>query len=107
MTARQVIIADARFTDGKPNSRVYHNIVSRCLRDGEQVMRLEVTEDVAQAFGFTFCRTCQRQQETQEAISFNQKLIDELTDALPDDLELRIYRGRKIVYSSRNTERST
>lgn len=109
MTDRQVIISDARYTDGAANSTVYHRLENNCLRNGKQALRLEVSEEIAKAFGRTFCRVCAEAQ-WKEALANNLESIPELgklIDALPTGFEIRILHSGKKVWSNLDGKKRT
>lgn len=109
MTDRQVIISDARYTDGAANSTVYHRLENNCLRNGKQTLRLEVSEEIAKAFGRTYCKVCAEAQ-WKEALANNLECIPELgqlIDALPTGFEIRImHSGKKVWSGTSGAERS-
>lgn len=106
---RQVIISDARYTDGAANSTVYHRIENNCLRGGKQTLRLEVSEEIAKAFGRTFCKVCAEAQ-WKEALANNLQNVpelDKLVDALPTGFEIRILHSGKKVWSNLDGKKRT
>lgn len=109
---RPVIIADARYIEGKPVSRVYHAVTNNCIKDGQEPMRLETDEETAKAFGYKYCGNCRNAEEREmleekvaEVVSDN--ALEEFSDLLPVGFEVRIYyhppyaKQPKQVWSSR------
>lgn len=107
--SRNVVISDARYTDGAKNSTVYHRLNNNCLRDGKDALRMEVDEDTAQAFGRTYCKVC-AEVEWKEALANNLRVIpelDQLLQALPSGFEVRIFfSGKKVWDGTSGAERS-
>lgn len=115
---KPVIIADARYVDGKPVSRVYHLMTSNCLQDAVYSMRLETDEQTAMSFGYKYCGNCRQTEERQFLKEMTDhfistSLMSDFLDSLPVEIEVRLYlhdpdrKTPKKIWSSRDTSSIT